>query len=150
MLRWLAASFHLLAFGIGLGAVWVRGRNLAGLPDPDSLKRTLQADNWWGIAAVFWLASGLPRLLAGLEKPTSYYLSNHLFWLKMGLFGLVFLLEMAPMMGLIRWRLALAKGKTPDLARGAQYSRISRLQAVVLLIMLFVATAVARGYGARG
>lgn len=148
MLRWLAASVHLLAFGIGLGAVWSRARNLAGLPEPAALRRTLQADNWWGIAALLWLSSGLPRLLSGLEKPTGYYLANHLFWLKMGLFGLVFLLEMLPMMGLIRWRVALSRGATPDLGSAGRYARISRLQAAVLVIIVFVAAAVARGYRA--
>lgn len=150
MLRWLTASVHLLAFGIGLGAVWARGRSLAAIPDPAALRRALQADNWWGVAALLWLGSGLPRLLSGLEKPTSYYLSNHLFWLKMGLFGLVFLLEMLPMIGLIRWRLALAKGDTPDLSAAPRFARISRIQAAVLVVMVFVAAAVARGYGARG
>lgn len=150
MLRWLAASVHLLAFGIGLGAVWARGRNLAAIPDPVALRRALQADNWWGVAALLWLGSGLPRLLTGLEKPTSYYLANQLFWLKMGLFGLVFLLEMLPMIGLIRWRLALAKGATPDLSAAPGFARISRMQAAVLVAIVFVAAAVARGYGARG
>lgn len=150
MIRWLAASVHLLAFGIGLGAVWARGRSLAAIPDPAALRRALQADNWWGVAALLWLGSGLPRLLTGLEKPTSYYLANHLFWLKMGLFGLVFLLEMLPMIGLIRWRLALARGTTPDLSAAPGFARISRMQAAVLVAMVFVAAAVARGYGARG
>ena len=29
-LRWLLAAVHLLALGIGLGAVWARARSLAG------------------------------------------------------------------------------------------------------------------------
>ena len=28
--RWLLAAVHLLALGVGLGAVWARGRALAG------------------------------------------------------------------------------------------------------------------------
>jgi putative membrane protein len=147
MLRWLAAAVHLLAFGIGLGAVWSRARNLAGLPDPAALRRTLQADNWWGLAALLCLSAGIPRLMSGLEKPTSYYLANHLFWLKMGVLGLTFLLEMLPMIGLIRWRIALSKGKTPDLGGARRYARISQVQAVLLVAVLFVATAIARGYG---
>jgi len=32
MLRWLLATLHLLALGIGMGAIWVRGRSPAGRP----------------------------------------------------------------------------------------------------------------------
>src|SRR5262249_30821806 len=94
--RWLLASFHLLAFGIGLGAIWVRGRALRSPHDPAAIRRALRADIWWGVAALLWLATGLPRLFLGLEKPTSYYLHNHVFWLKMSLFLLIILFEMGP------------------------------------------------------
>jgi putative membrane protein len=147
LFRWLLASFHLLAFGLGLGAIWVRGSALRGVPDPTCLHRALRADNVWGIAALLWLGTGLPRLLLGTEKPTSYYLTNHLFWLKLALFGLVFLLEIVPMVGLIRWRIALARGKTPEPAGAARWSVISRVQAGILLLILFAATGVARGAG---
>ncbi len=84
VLRWLLAAVHLLALGIGLGAVWVRARALRGSFDEAGLRRIFAADSWWGLAAVLWIGTGLWRLLAATEKPTRYYLENHLFWLKMG------------------------------------------------------------------
>lgn len=147
MLRWLLASLHLLGLGVGLGAIWVRSRALQGVPDKECLQRTLRADAWWGIAALLWLGTGLPRLLIGTEKPTAYYLANHLFWLKMALFVLVVLLELGPMMDLTRWRSALRRGQTPDTSRAPRWARISRIQAGLVLLLLFVATAMARGYG---
>lgn len=119
-------------------------------PIPTASAGALRADSWWGIAALLWLATGLPRLLAGLEKPTAYYLGNHLFWVKMGLFGLILLLELGPMVGLIQWRIALAKGQAPNLAHARRYARISRAQTALLLVLVFVATAIARGYGLKG
>jgi putative membrane protein len=150
MLRWLLASVHLLAFGIGLGSIEVRARALSRLPDPPSLRRALSSDAWWGIAALLWVGTGLPRLFLGTEKPTAYYTANHLFWLKMGLFTVIFLLELRPMVTLTRWRRALARGEAPDTALAPRLARSSRIQIALVLGMLFVATAMARGYGAGG
>ncbi|HSE65939.1 MAG TPA: DUF2214 family protein [Gemmatimonadales bacterium] len=148
-LRWLLASFHLLAFGIGLGAIWVRGRSLRSPHDPAAIRRALRADVWWGVAAVLWLATGLPRLFFGLEKPASYYLHDHFFWLKMSLFLLIFLFEMGPMITFAGWRRALRRGGTPDTSSAPRWAAVSRIQLALLILMLFTATAVARGYGAR-
>lgn len=148
-LRWLLASIHLLALGIGLGAIYVRARSLQAAANPASVRRVLRADTWWGVAALLWLATGIPRLFLGLEKPTAYYLPNHVFWLKMVLFLLVFLLEMGPMMTFIGWRRALRRGATPDTSAATRWAMVSRIQLVVLVLILFTATAVARGYGAK-
>src|SRR6266511_1832568 len=51
-IRWLLAALHLLALGIGLGAVWARGRALRDALDASGLRRAFHADAWWGIAAV--------------------------------------------------------------------------------------------------
>src|SRR5919206_2160505 len=97
MLRLTLAWLHLLALGVGLGAVWARARSLRGPLDAAALRRAFVADAWWGVAAGLWLATGLWRLLAGTEKATGYYLTNHVFFAKMGMFVLVLLLEVWPM-----------------------------------------------------
>jgi putative membrane protein len=147
-LRWLLASLHLLAFGIGLGAIWVRGRSLRSPHDPAAIRRALRADAWWGIAALLWLATGLPRLFLGLDKPTSYYIHNHVFWLKMALFLLIFLLEMGPMITFAGWRRAMRRGASPDTSSAPRWAMVSRIQLVLLILILFTATAVARAFGA--
>jgi len=149
LLRWLLAAFHLLAFGIGLGAIWVRARALQGAPDEGCIRRVLRADSWWGVAALLWLVTGLLRLMMGTEKPTTYYMANHLFWLKMGLFILVFLLEVGPMIGFVGWRNALRHGKAPDTSQAPRWALTSRVQVGLVVLLLFVATAMARGLGAR-
>src|SRR5262245_29246436 len=130
-LRWLLAAAHLLAFGIGFGAVWARARALRAVAretDTGALGRALVADTWWGVAAALWIATGLWRLFAGTEKPPAYYYDNHMFWTKMALFGAVFALEIAPMLSLIRWRMALGRGGEPDVSRAGQWARISHVQ----------------------
>jgi putative membrane protein len=145
--RWLFAAMHLLGLGVGLGAVWARGSALGGRLDAAGLRRAFYADTWWGIAAVLWIGTGLVRAFGGLEKGSAYYLHNHLFWTKMGLLGLILVLELAPMTSLIRWRAAVARGETPDTGAALRFSRISFLQAALVVLMVLAATAMARGYG---
>ncbi len=149
-IRWLFATLHLLALGIGLGAVWARGRALQAELDAAGLRRVFYADNWWGIAALMWLATGLARAFAGLEKGTAYYLHNHVFWAKMGLFLVIFILELRPMLTLIRWRRQVHRGEQPETQAAGQFARLSVLEAGLVVLIAMAATAIARGYGFPG
>lgn len=140
MARWLLAAVHLLALGIGLGAVWGRGRALRGPLDPAGLGRVFHADAWWGIAAVLWIATGVPRAFGGLEKGTAYYLGNHIFLTKR--------LEVWPMISLIKWRIRMGRGLPVDTGAARALARTSFAQAALVILMVFAATAMARGYGA--
>ena len=117
-----------------------------------ALRKALTADNWWGIAAFLWISTGLWRLLGSLEKSTGYYMHSRAFYVKMALFGLVFLLELWPMMTLIRWRAAQRKGTLPPVAElapiGKRIARISDVQTLLLLGIVIAAVMMARGYGA--
>lgn len=148
MLRWIVAAVHLLALGLGLGAVWARRRALQSELDAAGLRRVFYADSWWGAAAAVWIATGLLRAFAGLEKGSAYYLHNHLFWAKMGLLALILLLEIGPMVTLIRWRRAVARGEPVDTHLASRLARISFLQAALVMLMVLAATGMARGYGA--
>ena len=148
MLRWTLAAIHLAALGIGLGAVWARGRALAGALDGAGLRRVFTADSWWALAAILWIGTGLLRAFAGFEKGTAYYVHNHLFWAKMGLLALVLALEIRPMIQLIRWRVDLARGATVDSSAAPALARVSAVQALLVLLMVLAATAMARGFGA--
>ena len=147
IIRWLFAALHLLALGIGLGAVWARARALLGPLDATGLRRAFYADTWWGIAAALWIATGLMRAFGGLEKGAAYYLHNHVFWAKMGLLGAILVLEVWPMLTLIRWRVLTARGGQPVTSSAPRLAAISYLQAALVALMLLAATAMARGYG---
>jgi putative membrane protein len=151
MLRLVLASLHLLALGIGLGAVWARARGLREPIDRASLRRAFAADGWWGFAAALWISTGVWRLIAATEKPTTYYMHNHVFFMKMGFLVLILLLEIWPMVTLIRWRAASRRGSlVPErLADKARHIRsISYFQALLVVCMVVAAAAMARGFGA--
>ena len=147
ILRWLFAAVHLLGLGIGLGAVWARARGLKGTLDRDGLRRIFVADTWWGIAAGVWIATGLVRLLAGMEKDTSYYLRNHFFWGKMILLLVIIALEIPVMRALVRWRMDSGKGGQPDTSLAPRYATSSTIQLWLTLGMVLLATGMARGVG---
>ncbi|MBD0286722.1 MAG: DUF2214 family protein, partial [Flavisolibacter sp.] len=59
-----------------------------------------------------------------------------------------FLLELAPMITFIRWRIAVRRGVTPEFTRAPFFARISTVQALLIIGMVLAATGMARGYGA--
>lgn len=145
--RWILASLHLLALGIGLGAVWARGRTLSSCLDAGGLRAVFLADMWWGVAAFLWISTGVWRLLAGMEKGTTYYFHNHLFLTKIALFAIILALEIWPMTTLIAWRRRVMRGEQPATNVAPLLARISFAQAGLVVLMVFLAAAMARGYG---
>lgn len=143
-MRLALAVLHLLALAIGLAAVWVRARTLQQALHPERLRSALVADAWWGVAALVWLATGLWRLVGSIEKPLGYYLHTPLFHAKMGLFVLVFLLELWPMLTIMRWR--RGTGRATD-GTAQRIAIISYVQAGIVIAMVVLASAMARGYG---
>jgi putative membrane protein len=146
-LRWLMAAAHILPLGIGLLAVWMRGRVLRDTLDLAGLRRAFVFDNFWGAAAAIWLITGLWRAFGGLEKGTAYYLGSTAFWVKMGLLGLILVLEIWPMVTLIRWRLQLGRGLRVDTGPAGAIATISAVQTLLIVLMVLAATAMARGLG---
>jgi len=144
--HWSLAAIHLLAFALGFWAVLTRGtalRRLAG--GADVVRNVLVADNVWGLSALVLLVTGGMRAFAGYEKGADYYLHQPLFHLKMTLFVAILLLEIAPMIALIKWRIALGKGDAIDPSRAGRFARISHLEALLLILMVIAATGMARG-----
>lgn len=146
-MRLTLAAVHLLALGIGLGASWARSRALRGRLDTEGLRRVFYSDNWWGVSGLLLLGTGLARLLMETEKTTSYYMNNYLFHTKMGLFILVVLLEIWPAMTLIKWRRARARSGNVATSASGRIAIISTLQVLLLVAILVIAVAMARGYG---
>ncbi|MCS7067357.1 MAG: DUF2214 family protein [Meiothermus sp.] len=147
MTGWLVASLHLLALGLGVWGIWTRARALGKLPEPAALKEVFYADNFWGMAAILWISTGLTRTFGSDDKGAHYYLESPTFWLKMGLLLLVLALEVWPMTTLIGWRIALARGQRPNLSPAPIFARISWVQLFMTLVMVWVAVALRRGLG---
>ena len=145
----LVSALHVLALALGLPAVYLRGKALRAPLDTARLRRLFAADNVWGVAAALWLVTGLLRAFGGLEKGAAFYLGSEAFWLKMALFALIIALEIGPMATFIRWRAALRRGQAPDTSGARRLYVVNHVEMALVMLMVFVAAFMARGFGAR-
>ncbi len=145
----LLAAFHYLSLAVGFAGLVIRGaefKRLGRSPSESGLRRLYMGDNLWGIAALVWIATGLIRAFGGFEKGTAYYLNSHWFWLKMTLFGLIFVLEIWPMVKLIQWRIAKKTTLTPaDRTLLSRFFVMNLAELHLIVLIVFVASAMARG-----
>lgn len=144
-LRFWLAVLHLIALAIGIAAVYARWRALKRTKSTTDLADVFTADNWYGLAVIIWLVTGLVRAFGGYEKTTEYYLESHWFLGKMTLFVIVFLLELYPMITLIRWRRARKQGGLIDLGKAPMLARLTLAELPLLILMVVMAAAMARG-----
>ncbi|WP_339546668.1 DUF2214 family protein [Pseudomonas sp. RA_35y_Pfl2_P32] len=143
--HWLLAAVHLLAYALALWAVLARAAAFRRvMPDGNGARSVLLADNVWGVSAIILLLTGGLRAFGGYEKGTDYYLHQPLFHLKMTLFIIIVLLEIAPMLALIKWRIALGRQAPIDAGRTALFARICHVEALLIVLMVIAATGVAR------
>lgn len=149
MISAIVSTLHVLALALGLPSVFFRGRALKAPLDGPGFARLFAADTVWGIAAMLWLATGLARAFGGLEKGSAFYLSSPLFWLKMALFAIVVLLEAWPMATFLRWRRALRHSEAPDTSAAPRLYIINHAEMVLVVMIAFVASFMARGFGLR-
>jgi len=141
------SALHVLSLGIGLGAVFARGRALRAIAvqGQSAVRSAFLPDSLWGIAALLWIVTGLGRLFGGVEKSLDFYLYNGFFWVKMGMFASVFALEVVPMLTLIRWRAAVRTGRAVDTSSAPLLARINTMELVLVVLIPFAAAAMARG-----
>jgi putative membrane protein len=137
------SALHVLALGIGLGAVFARGRGFKAR----NLQAVFYADNWWGIAGLLWISTGLMRAFGGLEKGTAYYLHHPFFHAKLGLYLIATCLEMWPMITLIRWRIQERKGEFINTDPMGTFYWINFVEVVIVATIPFFAALMARGVG---
>src|SRR5262249_39695893 len=142
-------ALHYLALALGLGAVFARGRRLRDLeraPDDERARTALfQADTLWGVAALLWLVTGGARAFGGLGRDKEFYLRNGFFFVKMGLFVLVLVLEIYPMITLIRWRRTRSRGVAITRAPYQALIRLNDAEVALVVLIPFVAALMARG-----
>jgi putative membrane protein len=139
----LLSAVHLLTLALGLGAVFLLGRALKGPLDTAGWRRLLAADSAWGVAALLWIVTGLARVFNGGKGPYFYW-HNGFFWTKLALFGLVFLLELTPMITFIRVRIAQRRGRPLPTFSVSAYRTINTIQLVLVIGIVFIAALMAR------
>jgi putative membrane protein len=145
----LLAAAHLCALACGVAVLFQRASALREAEDERALPRVFFWDNLAGVVAIFWIGSGLWRALGGYDKGLDYYLSNWVFWLKMGLILVVMAVECVPMVTFIRWRVRLAKGQPVSLEHKRLFVRLHWVEFGGMVLAIVCASAMARGLGAR-
>ncbi len=142
---YLLAVFHLLTFGLGFGSCWLRAAALKKVKDNSGLDAVFFADNLWGLSALLWIVTGLWRAFGGLEKGTDYYLGSTAFLIKMGLFIAIFMIELKPMITFYKWRAVHKRGEAVDLSSARSLARLTYIELILLIPIVFMAAAMARG-----
>ena len=102
------------------------------------------------MAALLSIGTGLWRYLGSSEKSADYYEQNAFFLAKLAILVVVLVLEIKPMVTLIRWRIALGRGTPAEQLPGSNsaraISRTSAIQGILVVLMVVLAVAMARGY----
>jgi putative membrane protein len=133
------SALHIGGIALSFASIHLRGR----AAHRGSAADTLAADNAWGVAAIVVMGSGFLRAFAGFEKGANFYLHNLSFYLKMSVIGILLLLELWPMVTLLRARLS-----TFDVTQALpRIGLISRVQLALLVVMLLLGPLMARGVG---
>lgn len=143
----LISFLHFLALLIGSAGIVVRIFGLKeNLERSNNLEKIYFGDNLWGLAALVWIVTGLVRVFGDFDKGSQYYLTSHWFYLKMSLFALIFVLEIYPMITLIKWRMRNKQDLIPnDLAKLRVMYKLSLIELSVLVFIPLCATIMARG-----
>ena len=143
----LAGAHHLAVFAV-VGIIAAEFALLRpGLAGPQ-LRQLAAIDRAYGGVAMLVILAGVARVFFG-QSGAGYYLANHVFWGKMGLFVLVGLLSIQPTRALLRWSRALRDdaGYVVPAAEVAASRRFIHLQLAGLALIPLFAAAMARGYG---
>jgi putative membrane protein len=143
----LSASHFLLAFTL-VAILAAQSALIRPGITASSLRLATTLDRVYGVSAVLLLGVGFGRIFCG-AKGSPFYLSNPLFWTKVGLFMTVAILSIPPTVQLIRWsRQALTHTEfLPPEEQVRRIQRWLRAELIVLMFIPFFAAAMARGMG---
>lgn len=144
----LAIAHHLLVFS--LAAVLAAELVIASRPPARGIVSVLaKLDAAYGLLAMGVLAAGALRVVYG-AKGAQFFLSNPLFWAKIGVFALIGILSIGPTRRIFAWRRE-ARGKADFLPSVDELARVRAtmlLEAALFPLLPILAVLMARGVGA--
>lgn len=144
----LAIAHHLLVFS--LAAVLAAELILTSRPPARGLVPVLaKLDTAYGLLAMGVLAAGALRVVYG-AKGAQFFISNPLFWAKVGIFALIGILSVGPTRRILAWRRE-ARANADFLPSLEELSRMRRtvlLEVVLFPLLPILAVLMARGIGA--
>lgn len=143
------AALHFIGLGLSFTGVSLRIQGIRQALRTKELRGVFLGDNIWGIAGILILVTGLLRAFGGYEKGSSFYLQNSWFHFKLSAFILIVLLEIYPMIQLIKWRISRKTSlqdseAASDLVVLKRTDWISKIELVLLFVIVFLAAAMTR------
>lgn len=144
----LLSSFHFLLIFMLVAVLAAQYVLIRPGMTASSLRLAAHLDRIYGISAVLLLGVGFARVFWG-TKGSPFYLSNPLFWTKIGLFMTVAILSITPTLRLIQWSKQV-HAQAEFLPSEEQVRRLQwwlRAEMIVVVPILFFAAAMARGMG---
>jgi putative membrane protein len=138
----LASVHHLFVFAL-VAVLFAELVLISGVADAARMRQLGRLDSKYGLLSMGVIAAGFLRAVYG-TKGWSYYLHNHLFWLKIGLFIVVGLLSIVPTVRFIRWR---KESTLPDVSALQATRQWILMEVAVLALIPIAAILMARGIG---
>ena len=144
----LVAYVHYLSFMICFGSLIFERITLKPSPQRGQAISIVIADVIYGVAGILLLLTGIFRVRF-FGQGGDFYISNPIFWFKIGLFIVVGLLSLYPTVTYILWALPLSQGKLPEVSENLvlRLRLILNIELVGFSIIPLFATLMARGIG---
>ena len=111
------AYLHYLSFMLAFAALTIEILTLKKDLSLENAWRIVIADSVYGLSATVVLVTGILRVMY-FGKGADYYLGNHVFYTKIGIFIIVGLLSLYPTFFFIRWITKLRDRQAPKLEDG--------------------------------
>ena len=144
----LLSAFHFLLVFALAGALAAQVTLVRPGMTSAGMRLAAYLDRGYGVAAVLLVGIGFARVFYG-EKGSQFYLANPAFWVKIALFATIAILSIPPTVQMIRWarRARVQAGFLPPDLQVRRVQRWLLAEGTVLLLIPFVAAAMARGVG---
>lgn len=143
----LLSSFHFLLIFLLVAVLAAQYVLIRPGMTASGLRLAAYLDRIYGISAVLLLGVGFARVFWGTQS-SSFYLSNPLFWTKIGFFATIAMLSIPPTLQLIRWSNQPLM-QADFIPSNEQIRRVQwwlRAEVIVLMFIPFLAAAMARGF----
>ena len=112
----------------------------------DQIKSLATVDLIYGLSVIVVLATGLLRWFV-YGKGYDFYMSTHLFHIKLTLFIIIVILSIFPTIKILKWRKQIKRGEEPDITEKGVKKLLMfiRIELLLITIIPLLAVLIARG-----
>ena len=112
----------------------------------DQIKSLATVDLIYGLSAIVVLTTGLLRWFV-YGKGYDFYMSTHLFHIKLTLFIIIVILSIFPTIKILKWRKQIKRGEEPDINEKGVKKLLMfiRIELLLMVIIPLLAVMIAMG-----